>query len=218
MTTVDNNFTPENSNQATPGLVKASSSQASQSNQRAVENKLDALDALVQVGLDEATIELSIVMPCLNEADTLATCIEKCNRVIQEHNLSAEVIIADNGSTDGSIEIAQSLGARVVHVKEKGYGNALKGGIAAALGEYVIMGDADDSYNFLEVPKFVEKLREGKQLVQGCRLPGGGGKVLPGAMPFSHRWLGNPMFTTMVKNMFGAVSYTHLTLPTNREV
>lgn len=119
MTTVDNNFTPENSNQATPGLVKASSSQASQSNQRAVENKLDALDALVQVGLDEATIELSIVMPCLNEADTLATCIEKCNRVIQEHNLSAEVIIADNGSTDGSIEIAQSLGARVVHVKER---------------------------------------------------------------------------------------------------
>ena len=143
-------------------------------------------------------------MPCLNEADTLATCIEKCNKVIEEHQLSAEVIIADNGSTDGSIEIAKSLGARVVHVKEKGYGNALKGGIAQARGEYVIMGDADDSYNFLEVPKFVEKLREGKQLVQGCRLPGGGGQVLPGAMPFSHRWLGNPMFTAMVKQMFNA--------------
>ena len=167
--------------------------------------KLDALDSLVEAGLsDDETIELSIVMPCLNEADTLATCIEKCNKVIEEHQLSAEVIIADNGSTDGSIEIAKSLGARVVHVKEKGYGNALKGGIAQARGEYVIMGDADDSYNFLEVPKFVEKLREGKQLVQGCRLPGGGGQVLPGAMPFSHRWLGNPMFTAMVKQMFNA--------------
>ena len=167
--------------------------------------KLDALDSLVEAGLsDDETIELSIVMPCLNEADTLATCIEKCSKVIEEHQLSAEVIIADNGSTDGSIEIAKSLGARVVHVKEKGYGNALKGGIAQARGEYVIMGDADDSYNFLEVPKFVEKLREGKQLVQGCRLPGGGGQVLPGAMPFSHRWLGNPMFTAMVKQMFNA--------------
>ena len=166
---------------------------------------VDAVDALVAAGLsNESVIELSIVMPCLNEADTLATCIKKCNQVIEEHDLSAEVIIADNGSTDGSIEIAQSLGARVVHVKEKGYGNALKGGISAAHGEYVIMGDADDSYNFLEIPKFIEQLRQGKELVQGCRLPGGGGEVLPGAMPFSHRWLGNPMFTAMVKRMFGA--------------
>ena len=141
---------------------------------------VDAVDALVAAGLsDEPVIELSIVMPCLNEADTLATCIKKCNQVIEEHDLSAEVIIADNGSTDGSIEIAQSLGARVVHVKEKGYGNALKGGISAAHGEYVIMGDADDSYNFLEIPKFIEQLRQGKELVQGCRLPGGGGEVLP---------------------------------------
>jgi glycosyltransferase involved in cell wall biosynthesis len=165
---------------------------------------LDNAQSLIESSLADEYIELSIVMPCLNEADTLATCIKKCNQVIQEHNLAAEVIIADNGSTDGSIEIARQHGARVVHINEKGYGNALKGGISAALGEYVIMGDADDSYNFLEIPKFVEKLREGKQLVQGCRLPGGGGQVLPGAMPFSHRWLGNPMFSAMVRRMFKA--------------
>jgi glycosyltransferase involved in cell wall biosynthesis len=203
MSVTQNNPTPGNSKKAKLGSV-VSSPQTSRANDESLDNKFDALEGLVESGLSDATIELSIVMPCLNEADTLATCIEKCNRVIEEHNLSAEVIIADNGSTDGSIEIAQQLGARVVHVKEKGYGNALKGGIAAAVGEYVIMGDADDSYNFLEVPKFVEQLRTGKQLVQGCRLPGGGGKVLPGAMPFSHRWLGNPMFTAMVKKMFGA--------------
>ena len=97
-------------------------------------------------------------MPCLNEADTLAICIKKCNQVIEEHGLMAEVIIADNGSTDGSIEIARQHGARVVHVQAKGYGNALRGGIDQARGKYVIMGDADDSYNFLEIPKFVQQL------------------------------------------------------------
>lgn len=166
--------------------------------------RLDHVEGLIEEAIGDATIELSIVMPCLNEADTLATCIEKCNRVIAEHQLAAEVVIADNGSTDGSIEIAESLGARVVHVTAKGYGNALRGGIAAARGRYVIMGDADDSYNFLEVPKFVEKLRQGHELVQGCRLPSGGGTVLPGAMPFLHRWWGNPMFSAMVKRMFKA--------------
>lgn len=168
------------------------------------EKLLDRVDALVEKAIDESPIELSIVMPCLNEADTLATCIEKCNRIIEENGLVAEVVIADNGSTDGSIEIAKELGARVVHVKAKGYGNALRGGIAEAHGKYVIMGDADDSYNFLEVPKFVEKLRLGHDLVQGCRLPSGGGTVLPGAMPFLHRWWGNPMFSAMVKRMFNA--------------
>ena len=129
------------------------------------------------------TPELSVVMPCLNEADTIETCIRKALQIFQEHQLSAEVVIGDNGSTDGSVEIAEGLGARVVHVAEPGYGNALMGGIAAARGTYVIMGDADDSYDFLEIPKFVEKLREGYDLVQGCRLPWGGGTVLPGAMP-----------------------------------
>lgn len=149
-------------------------------------------------------IELSIVMPCLNEADTLESCIRKALAAIREHGVAAEVIVADNGSTDGSVQIAQRLGARVVHVTAKGYGNALMGGIAAARGRYVVMGDADDSYDFGEIPKFLARLREGYDLVQGCRLPRGGGNVMPGAMPPLHRWWGNPMFTTMVRWWFAA--------------
>lgn len=143
-------------------------------------------------------------MPCLNEADTLEVCIRKAFRGIEKSAVEGEVIVADNGSTDGSIEIGERLRARVVRVAEKGYGNALMGGIAAAQGEFVIMGDADDSYDFLEVPKFVEKLQSGADLVQGCRLPSGGGTVKPGAMPFLHRWWGNPMFSFLVRLWFGA--------------
>src|SRR3954470_4259064 len=150
------------------------------------------------------TVEVSIVMPCLNEADTLATCIEKAQRALREAGIEGEIIIADNGSTDRSPEIARSLGARMIHVEEKGYGNALMGGINAARGTYVIMGDADDSYDFLDIAKFVHKLREGFDLVQGCRLPSGGGTVLPGAMPFLHRWWGNPMFSLFARWWFGA--------------
>jgi glycosyltransferase involved in cell wall biosynthesis len=150
------------------------------------------------------TVEVSIVMPCLNEADTLATCIEKAQRALREAGIEGEVIIADNGSADRSPEIARSLGARVIHVEEKGYGNALMGGINAARGAYVIMGDADDSYDFLDIAKFVHKLREGFDLVQGCRLPSGGGTVMPGAMPFLHRWWGNPMFSLLARWWFGA--------------
>ena len=149
-------------------------------------------------------IELSVVMPCLNESDTLAICIEKAQRALRDHNIVGEIVIADNGSTDGSPEIATNLGARVVHVESKGYGNALMGGITAARGRYVIMGDCDDSYDFLEIPRFVTKLREGYDLVQGCRLPSGGGTVLPGAMPPLHRWWGNPMFSWMARNWFRA--------------
>lgn len=149
-------------------------------------------------------IELSIVMPCLNEADTLETCIRKAQKAMQENKINGEIIIADNGSTDESPNIAKRLGARLISVEAKGYGNALMGGIAAATGKFVIMGDADDSYDFLEIPKFVEKLREGYDLVQGCRLPSGGGVVKPGAMPFLHRWWGNPMFSLMVKTWFKA--------------
>jgi glycosyltransferase involved in cell wall biosynthesis len=152
----------------------------------------------------EEPCELSIVMPCLNEADTLATCIEKAQRALREHGIAGEIVVADNGSDDGSVEIARDLGARVVPVAAKGYGSALMGGIAAARGRYVLMGDADDSYDFLETPKFVAKLREGYDLVQGCRLPWGGGKVAPGAMPFLHRWWGNPMFTLFSRWWFGA--------------
>jgi glycosyltransferase involved in cell wall biosynthesis len=149
-------------------------------------------------------IELSVVMPCLNEADTLEICIRKAQKAMEEHGVKGEVVVADNGSTDGSIGIAERLGARVINIKERGYGAALRGGIEASRGRFVIMGDADDSYDFLEIPKFVEKLREGAELVMGCRLPGGGGQVLPGAMPHLHRWWGNPMFSAMVRKMFKA--------------
>src|SRR6266496_4255937 len=110
---------------------------------------------------EQAVLEVSIVMPCLNESDTLALCIEKAQRALCEHKIAGEIIVADNGSTDGSQAIARRLGARVIHVAAKGYGNALMGGIAAARGQFIIMGDADDSYDFLEIPSFVNKLREG---------------------------------------------------------
>lgn len=156
------------------------------------------------VEVDEQPLELSVVMPCLNEADTIAICIQKALRAMRENNIRGEVVIADNGSTDRSREIATELGARVVPVAEKGYGSALMGGIAAARGKYVLMGDADDSYDFLEIPKFVESLRQGHDLVQGCRLPSGGGTIAPGAMPFLHRWWGNPMFSQMARWWFSA--------------
>lgn len=149
-----------------------------------------------------STPELSVVMPCLDEADTLRVCIEKALRAMAEHGIDGEIIVADNGSTDGSQEIARSLGARVVPVAARGYGAALMGGIEAARGRFVLMADSDDSYDFLEIPRFLSKLREGAQLVQGCRLPAGGGRIMPGAMPFSHRWLGNPVLSWMVRKMF----------------
>lgn len=149
-------------------------------------------------------IELSVVMPCLNEVDTIASCVSAAMQAFGEHSISGEVIVADNGSTDGSQEIATSLGARVVPVSEKGYGSALMGGIAASRGRYILMGDADDSYDFREIPRFLTKLREGYDLVQGCRLPSGGGTVMPGAMPFLHRWWGNPMFSFLARGWFNA--------------
>src|SRR6185369_5269630 len=154
--------------------------------------------------MPDPNVELTIVMPCLNEADTVGTCVRKATTAIEKMGIHGEVVVADNGSTDGSQAIASEHGARVVPVSAKGYGNALMGGIAAARGRYVIMGDADDSYDFLEIPKFVSKLREGYDLVQGCRLPWGGGTVMPGAMPPLHRWWGNPMFTMMVRWWFRA--------------
>jgi len=148
--------------------------------------------------------EVSVVIPCLNEADTIACCIKKAQCALREHGIPGEIVIADNGSSDGSIEIAQALGARVIKVSNPGYGAALMGGIDAALGRYIIMGDADDSYDFSELPKFVEKLRMGYDLVQGCRLTSGGGVVKPGAMPLLHRWLGNPFFSFLVRHWFRA--------------
>jgi glycosyltransferase involved in cell wall biosynthesis len=149
-------------------------------------------------------LELSVVMPCLNEAETVGTCITKALQFLQRNGVRGEVILADNGSSDGSPDIAAKLGARVVRVMERGYGNALMSGIAAARGRFVVMGDADDSYDFSAMQPFLEQLRAGADLVQGCRLPSGGGRVMDGAMPPSHRWLGNPMFSRMARTMFDA--------------
>lgn len=143
--------------------------------------------------------ELSILMPCLNEAETLEICIKKAQKSLADLNVNGEVIIADNGSTDGSPEIAASLGARVVHVAEKGYGSALLGGIKAARGKYVIMGDADDSYDFTNLGPFLEKLRAGYDLVMGNRFKGG---IEPNAMPPLHKYLGNPVLTGIGRLFF----------------
>ena len=143
-------------------------------------------------------------MPCLNEADTLGRCIEKARLGIERSGVRGEILVADNGSEDDSVQIAEKLRARVIHVKEKGYGNALRAGIEAASGKWILMGDADESYDYSETDRFVRKLQEGFELVAGCRLPRGGGKVLPGAMPFIHRWVGNPLFSRMAQYMFAA--------------
>jgi len=165
--------------------------------------KEEIVQSTTGVGSDRVP-ELSIVLPCLNEAETIGTCIQKAHAFLHRYQVVGEIVVADNGSIDGSQEIASLMGARVVHVEAKGYGNALMGGITAARGRYIIMGDADDSYDFLELSRFVDKLREGNDLVMGCRLPWGGGTVKPGAMPFLHRWWGNPMFTVMARRWFGA--------------
>jgi glycosyltransferase involved in cell wall biosynthesis len=146
-------------------------------------------------------VEVSIVMPCLNEAETLARCIQTAQRALDEGGFTGEVVVADNGSTDGSVAIAKELGARVVDVARKGYGNALIGGIVAARGELVIMGDADESYDFAAIGPFIERLRAGDDLVVGNRFLGG---IQPGAMPWSHRWLGNPVLTSISRVFFHA--------------
>jgi len=144
-------------------------------------------------------IELSIVMPCLNEVETLATCIRKAQEAIAKDGLSAEIIVADNGSADGSQMVARELGVRVVDVQRKGYGSALMGGIDAAHGEFVIMGDADDSYDFRAIGPLLAKLREGYDLVMGNRFAGG---IQAGAMVWSHRWVGNPALTFISRVFF----------------
>ncbi|GEP28546.1 glycosyltransferase family 2 protein [Cryobacterium levicorallinum] len=149
--------------------------------------------------LDTSSIELSIVMPCLNEAETLAVCIDKAMGYLKRSGVVGEVVIADNGSTDGSQLIAEERGARVVAVEAKGYGSALMGGITAAYGTYVIMGDADDSYDFDNLEPFVERLRAGDELVMGNRFRGG---IEPGAMPPLHKYLGNPVLSTIGRMLF----------------
>ncbi|HUP25987.1 MAG TPA: glycosyltransferase family 2 protein [Thermoanaerobaculia bacterium] len=145
--------------------------------------------------------ELTVVMPCLNEAETVAVCVEKALRAFAEHGIAGEVVLADNGSTDGSQELARAAGARVVEVRARGYGNALRGGIEAARGRFVIMGDADDSYDFSQLEPFVAKLREGWELVMGNRFRGG---VERGAMPWKNRWIGNPALSGLGRLFFRA--------------
>lgn len=142
--------------------------------------------------MEEKDLELTILMPCLNEAETLEICIKKAKKSLEENNIKGEVLIADNGSTDGSQEIAKKNGARVVNVPRRGYGSALIEGTKSAYGKYCIMGDADDSYDFSNIMPFVEKLREGYDLVMGNRFKGG---IEKGAMPWSHKYIGTPVIS-----------------------
>lgn len=150
------------------------------------------------------SLELTVVIPCLNEAETIAECVEIALQTIRANSIEGEVLVADNGSSDGSDQVAIEHGARVVRVHQRGYGNALLAGIKAARGRYIIMGDADGSYDFCEIPKFIEKLRAGDALVQGCRMPKGGGIISPGAMPLLHRLVGNPLFSFLARALFKA--------------
>jgi glycosyltransferase involved in cell wall biosynthesis len=147
----------------------------------------------------ERQIELSVVMPCLNEVDTVGVCVRKALATLHSAGVNGEVIVADNGSTDGSVELAGAEGARVIHVADKGYGSALKGGIVAARGKYVLMADSDDSYDFGHIPRFLEKLRAGSDLVMGNRFRGG---IAKGAMPPLHKYLGNPVLTGIGRLLF----------------
>jgi glycosyltransferase involved in cell wall biosynthesis len=156
------------------------------------------LDALATAG---QPIELSVVMPCLNERETVGICVRKAMRALEDAGIPGEVIVADNGSTDGSVELAQAEGARVVNIEQKGYGSALKGGILAARGKYVLMADSDDSYDFSHAPRFVQQLRTGSDLVMGNRFQGG---IKEKAMPFLHRYLGNPVLSGIGRLFFGS--------------
>lgn len=163
--------------------------------------KLSNQDIPLSLPLSAATLDVSVVIPCLNEANSLAFCVKKAVVACLKSGLQGEVIVADNGSTDGSVAIAEANGARVVKVSQRGYGAALKAGIATACGAYIIMGDADDSYDFSEVPNFVEKLRQGYDLVMGNRFRGG---IKPGAMPALHKYFGNPGLSWLLNFLFGA--------------
>ncbi len=146
-------------------------------------------------------IEVSVVIPCLNEARSIGACIEKALQAIRQAEIRGEVLVSDNGSTDDSVEVARQHGARVVIAQEKGYGNALRKGIAEARGTFLIMGDADDSYDFSEAPRFVAKWREGFDVVMGNRFAG---EIKPGAMPWHHKYIGNPVLTRMLNLLFHA--------------
>jgi glycosyltransferase involved in cell wall biosynthesis len=162
-------------------------------------NSILELNSVAGIAEDRDELELSVVMPCLDEAATVGICVKKAIAALALHGIRGEVIVADNGSTDGSQQIARDFGARVVPVETRGYGSALQSGIAAAHGEFILMGDADDTYDFSQLDEFVAKLREGYDLVMGNRFRG---KILPGAMPPLHRYLGNPVLTGLGRLFF----------------
>jgi glycosyltransferase involved in cell wall biosynthesis len=149
-------------------------------------------------------MEISIVIPCLNESETIKASVQEALLAIHETGFSGEVIVADNGSKDNSADIAHKAGARVVRILSKGYGWALQGGIEAARGKYVLMGDADGSYDFRDLPGFLTRLTEGYDLVVGCRFPKCGGHIEAGAMPWKHRWIGNPVLSALGKLFFSS--------------
>jgi glycosyltransferase involved in cell wall biosynthesis len=167
--------------------------------------RLEQVDGSVSGATAAApALELSIVMPCLDEAETLQGCIREALAALAAAGIAGEVVVADNGSRDGSPALAQAAGAQVVEVAPRGYGNALLAGIAAARGRWVLMGDADGSYDFAELARFLPHLRAGADLVMGCRLPKGGGRILAGAMPWKHRWIGNPLLSALGRLFFTA--------------
>lgn len=147
-------------------------------------------------------VEVSIVMPCLNEAETLERCILKAREGLEKSGRVGEIIIADNGSTDGSQDRARALGAEVIDVPRRGYGSALRAGTLAARGQWIIMGDSDLSYDFSDIAPFIDKLSSGCDLVMGCRMPAGGGRIEPGAMPWLNRWIGNPILSFIGRRLF----------------
>jgi len=161
--------------------------------------RLTVPDIAAREAETDESLDVSVVMPCLNEKATIGTCVTKAQQAIKQLNLSGEVIVGDNGSTDGSQEIARALGARVVSIPERGYGAALQGAIAAARGRFILMGDSDDSHDFAQLDVFLSKLREGYDLVVGNRFRGG---ILPGAMPLLHRYAGNPILSGIGRLLF----------------
>ena len=164
-----------------------------------VQAALSIADTIVDEDLPPSALQLTILIPCLNEAETIATCIGKALRFLERSKTAGEVLVADNGSIDGSVMIARQLGARVVNVGERGYGNALRGGVASARGRYIVMGDADDSYDFSDLSSFLDALNAGADLVMGNRFKGG---IARGAMPLLHRYLGNPVLSWLGRLFF----------------
>jgi len=166
-----------------------------------IETVKTEISTLVVAETMAGVVDVSVVIPCLNEANSIGICVGKAMDAFGAAGLRGEVVVADNGSTDGSVEIAEKLGARVVAVPQRGYGAALRAGIAAAHGAFIIMGDADDSYDFSEVPRFVEKWRQGYEVVMGNRFRG---EIKRGAMPWHHKYIGNPVLSSVLNLFFHA--------------